>query len=55
MRLDLVDLYHLVVYPVVSAGASWFDGIEQQRGMKLVSANTYSNGVVGAYYEPHAA
>ena len=50
VRLDLVDLYHLVVFPVVSEGASWFAGIEQQRAVKLVGATTYSNGVVGSYY-----
>jgi dihydrofolate reductase len=52
IRLGLVDQYHFVVHPVVSAGASWFDGIEEQRAMELVSATAYSNGVVGLYYNP---
>ncbi len=52
VRLGLVDQYHLVVYPVVSAGANWFDGIEEQRGMELLSATAYSNGAVGLYYQP---
>ena len=52
VRLGLVDQYHLVVHPVVSAGASWFDGIEEKRELSLQSAAAYSNGVVGLYYEP---
>jgi dihydrofolate reductase len=51
IRLGLVDRYHLVVHPVVSAGASWFDEIGERRGMELVSATSYSNGVVGLYYD----
>ena len=52
VRLDLVDQYHFVVHPVVSAGASWFDEIEAKRELNLLSAAAYSNGVVGLYYEP---
>jgi dihydrofolate reductase len=52
IRLGLVDQYHLAVHPVVSAGSSWFDQIEERREMKLLSATAYSNGVVGLYYEP---
>ncbi len=52
IRLGLVDQYHLVVHPVVSGGASWFDGIDENRELKLLSATAYSNGVVGLYYEP---
>jgi dihydrofolate reductase len=55
VRLGLVDRYHFVVYPVVSAGSRWFDQIEGRRGMRLLSATTYSNGVVGLYYQPQAA
>ena len=51
VRLGLVDRYHLVVHPVYSAGAQWFDGLGEQRAMELVSARTYSNGVVGLMYE----
>ena len=29
IRLGVVDRYHLYVYPLVSAGASWFDEIER--------------------------
>jgi dihydrofolate reductase len=52
VRLGLIDRYHFVVHPVVSAGAKWFDHIEAKREMTLVSATAYSNGVVGLYYDP---
>lgn len=51
VRLGLVDQYHFVVHPVVSAGAAWFDAIPEQRRLELVSATAYSNGVVGLYYD----
>jgi len=50
IRLGVVDRYHLLVHPVVSAGASWFDGIDGKRELELQSATAYSNGVVGLYY-----
>lgn len=50
IRLGVVDRYHLFVHPVVSAGASWFDGIDGKRELELQSATAYSNGVVGLYY-----
>jgi dihydrofolate reductase len=52
IRLGVVDRYHLYDYPVVSAGASWFDGIDEKRELELLSATAYSNGVVGLYYQP---
>jgi dihydrofolate reductase len=52
IRLGVVDRYHLLVHPVVSAGASWFDEIGDKRELELQSATAYSNGVVGLYYEP---
>ena len=55
VRLGLVDQYHFVVHPVVSAGAQWFDQIDEQRALELQSATAYSNGVVGLYYEPRAS
>jgi dihydrofolate reductase len=55
VRLGLVDRFHLVVHPVVSPGARWFDAIREQRELDLVSATPYSNGVVGLYYEPREA
>jgi dihydrofolate reductase len=52
IRLGLLDEYRLFVHPVVSAGATWFDQIEDERGMDLKSAIAYENGVVGLYYKP---
>jgi dihydrofolate reductase len=52
LRLGLVDEYHFFVHPVVSAGATWFGQIEDERGMDLIGATVYENGVVAAYYEP---
>jgi dihydrofolate reductase len=51
IRLGLVDRYHFYVHPVVSAGSSWFDQIEEQRSLELIGATSFSNGVVGLYYE----
>ena len=52
VRLGLVDRYHLLVHPVVSRGARWYDGIDEKRTLELESATAYSNGVVGLYYVP---
>lgn len=51
IRLGLVDEYHFFVYPVVSAGAQWFDQVEKPHTMELVSATAYDNGVIGMYYK----
>lgn len=53
VRLGLVDEYHFFVYPVVSLGAAWFDQIEDKRGLDLLSAIAFENGVVGLYYRPN--
>lgn len=52
MKLDLVDTYRLLVYPVVlGRGKRIFgDGIDTK--LKLVDSRTYSNGVLGLIYEP---
>jgi len=42
----------LFVYPVVSAGKTWFDQINDKRGMDLLNATTYEDGVVGLYLRP---
>jgi dihydrofolate reductase len=52
VRLGLVDLYHLVVHPVVSTGNRWFDEIAEQQDFTLADATTYSNGSVGMRYSP---
>jgi dihydrofolate reductase len=51
IRLNLVDEYHFFIYPVVSAGATWFDQIESKPEMDFLGATTYENGVVGLYYK----
>jgi dihydrofolate reductase len=50
LRLGLVDEIWFFVYPVVSAGARWFDTVETPPNLELVSATPYENGVVGLYY-----
>ncbi len=52
VRLGLVDEFHVYVYPVVSPGAAWFGQIDDQRGLELVSATTYDNGILGLSYRP---
>lgn len=52
VRLGLVDRYHFFVYPVVSAGKTWFEQINDRRGLDLLSATTYEDGVVGLYLRP---
>jgi dihydrofolate reductase len=52
VRLGLVDEYRFFVHPVVSAGATWFDKLDEARRLELVSGTTYDNGVVGLYYRP---
>ena len=52
VRLGLVDQYNLFVYPVVSAGKTWFDQISDKHGMDLLSATAYEDGVVGLYLRP---
>lgn len=54
-RLGLVDEYHLYVFPVVSAGKAWFDQIQGNNNLELLSATTFENGVVGLYYVPKRA
>jgi dihydrofolate reductase len=52
VRLGLVDLFHLVVHPIVSTGNRWFDEIAEQREFGPADATTYSNGSVGMRYAP---
>jgi dihydrofolate reductase len=51
IRLGLVDEFHFFVYPVVSAGVSWFEQMPENRAMNLISATPFQNGVVGLYYK----
>jgi dihydrofolate reductase len=52
VRLGLVDDYHVFVYPVISAGESWFGQVPGQRGIELVNATTFENGVIGLHLRP---
>lgn len=51
IRLGLVDEYHFFIYPLVSAGATWFDQVKDKPNMDFLSATAYENGVVGLYYK----
>jgi riboflavin biosynthesis pyrimidine reductase len=52
-RLSVVDEYRLVVYPyVIGRGTSLFGGVEQPRGLKLVSSNSFASGTLGLVYWP---
>jgi len=50
VRLGLVDEYHLFVYPSLAPGRAWFDQVADPRGLRLVNAATYTNGVLGLSY-----
>jgi dihydrofolate reductase len=52
IRLGLVDEYHFYVYPIVSPGESWFDHIDSNRDLNLLSVTPYEKGIVGLYYRP---
>ena len=52
IRLGLVDEYRFFVHPTVSPGEAWFDKIEGNRTLDLISATTFDNGVVALYYRP---
>lgn len=51
IALGLVDTYHFFVYPTVSAGPSWFGGLQHRHDMALVGATPFDNGVVELTYE----
>ena len=50
----MLALGERIEHPVFSKGAQWFDGLDEQRTMELLSARTYSNSVVGLHYEARA-
>ncbi len=53
-RLGLIDEYRLFVYPIFSKGSSWFDQLQDNRNLELISTTTYDNTVVGLHYKPKA-
>jgi dihydrofolate reductase len=52
VRLGLVDEYRFFTFPVVSAGACWFDQLDGSLSMELLGATSFSSGAVGLYYRP---
>jgi dihydrofolate reductase len=50
VRLDLIDEYRFLVYPLTSPGAAWFDTPRAVAGLEPVETHTYSNGVVALHY-----
>jgi len=49
---DLVDVMHLLVYPViVGAGKRLFDGTSQTKHLRLGSSRTFGDGVHLLIYE----
>ena len=52
VRLGLVDEYRFFVYPVYSPGTSWFDELESQQTLELISSTAFESGVVAVYCKP---
>jgi dihydrofolate reductase len=52
VRLGLVDEYRFFVFPVYSPGASWFDELETQQTLELVSSTAFESGAVAVYCKP---
>jgi dihydrofolate reductase len=50
VRLGLVDQFRLLVYPVHSVGACWFDKVDRLPELHLDGVHGYRNGVVAADY-----
>lgn len=55
MRLDLIDEFHLGLYPYVAGeGTRLFDDVPKSYRLNLVSLSTAcSNGTVGLQYRRH--
>ena len=52
IRLGLVDRFEFFVYPTVSAGSTWFGGLEGKLDLHLNKATPFENGVLGLTYTP---
>ncbi len=53
MKLNLIDEYQLMVYPVVAGGGlPLFENINERTILKLIKTKTFSGGAVTLYYEP---
>jgi dihydrofolate reductase len=55
MRLDLIDEFHLDLYPYVAGeGTRLFnDDVPKSYRLDLVSSTAFSNGTVGLQYRRH--
>ena len=53
MEHDLVDEYHLLVYPVIlGSGKRLFDGMAKPANLKLLKTMKFATGVVLLSFEP---
>jgi len=52
MAHDLIDVYHLLVYPIVRGSGQKLFSEDSTAKLKLVEQIPYSTGVVGLIYEP---
>jgi dihydrofolate reductase len=52
VRLGLVEEFRLFVFPVYSPGASWFDQLESQQNLELISSTAFESGAVAMYCKP---
>jgi dihydrofolate reductase len=52
VRLGLVDEFRFFVFPVYSPGASWFDQLDSQKDLELISSTAFESGAVAMYLKP---
>jgi len=52
MKHDLVDRYHLLIYPVVLGSGQRLFPEGSTATLKLIKSQSFSSGVVGLIYEP---
>ncbi|WP_152361531.1 dihydrofolate reductase family protein [Microlunatus speluncae] len=50
VRLGLIDRYRLLVYPVHSPGACWFDKVARLPDLRVDGVDHYPNDVIGIDY-----
>ncbi|MGB3338309.1 MAG: dihydrofolate reductase family protein [Devosia sp.] len=50
VRLGLVDMFNLFVFPTVSPGMAWFGDVADKRDMDLIRVQAFESGVVGLSY-----